>query len=240
MPTEVGRVVEQALASADPKGRQTIHVFVLQTLRRSILDGELASGTRLVQSEIADALGVSATPVREALRDLAAEGLIRLDAHRGGVVHTLSLDELKEIYELRSLLEPEALRRAWPYLTDELIDHVADLHHQMMQHPSRSEWVRLNSRFHDSVFELARAPRLLSILSGLTAPWVMYVSASLAEDAAHHDRASVGHEEILAALRARDLDAAIAATLEHLSITHETLEAAWPDQATAQATAARR
>jgi DNA-binding GntR family transcriptional regulator len=226
--TGVSRAVEEALANADPKGRQTVHVYVLQTLRRSILDGELTGGTRLVQAEIANALGVSATPVREALRDLAAEGLVRLDAHRGAVVHQLSMKELKEIYQLRSLLEPEALKRAWPMLTDEVIDHVAQLHVEMMKHPPRWEWVRLNSRFHDSIFELADAPRLLSILASLTAPWVMYVSASLASDVEHQYRASQGHEEILAALRARDLEAAIAATLDHLSITHQTLESALP------------
>jgi DNA-binding GntR family transcriptional regulator len=141
-------------------------------------------------------------------------------------VHTLSLKELEEIFQLRSMLEPEALRRAWPNLTDEVVDHVAELHEQMKLRPTRSEWVRLNSRFHDSVFELADAPRLLSILAGLTAPWVMYVSASLASDVEHQHRASQGHDEILAALRARDLDAMITATLDHLSITHQTLESA--------------
>jgi DNA-binding GntR family transcriptional regulator len=224
----VSRTVEQALASADSPGHQTVHVFVLQTLRRSILDGDLVGGTRLVQSEIAEALGVSSTPVREALRDLAAEGLIRLDAHRGGVVHTLSLKELDEIYQLRAILEPVALRRAWPFLTDEVIDQVAGYHEQMKMQPTRSEWVRLNSRFHDSVFELADAPRLLSILAGLTAPWVMYVSASLISNVEHQHRASQGHDEILAALRARDLEAGISAILDHLSITLQTLESVLP------------
>jgi DNA-binding GntR family transcriptional regulator len=222
-----GRGVAQVLRRRDVRpGRQTAHVFVHETLRNAILDGDLSGGTRLIQSEVAEALGVSATPVREALRDLAAEGLIRLDAHRGGVVHQLSLKELAEIYQLRSILEPEAIRRAWPNLTDEVVDSCAKLHEAMQQHPPRSEWVWLNSRFHDSVFELADAPRLLAILASLTAPWIMYVSASLASDVEHQYRASAGHEEILAALRARDLDAMIEATLEHLAITHRTLEAA--------------
>ena len=222
--------VTEVLSGANTRpGRQTAHVFVHETLRNAILDGELNGGTRLIQSEVAEALGVSATPVREALRDLAAEGLIRLDAHRGGVVHQLSLAELQEIYQLRAILEPEALRKAWPNLTDEVVENCARLHERMQQHPPRSEWVWLNSRFHDSVFELADAPRLLAILAGLTAPWIMYVSASLASDTEHQHRASAGHEEILAALRSRDLDAAIDATLEHLAITHRTLEATQSD-----------
>ena len=229
---QVRSVAEVLKQGRTRPGRQTAHVFVHETLRNAILDGELNGGTRLIQSEVAEALSVSATPVREALRDLAAEGLIRLDAHRGGVVHQLSLSELEEIYQLRAILEPEALRRAWPHLTDEVVESCARLHEAMQRSPTRSEWVRLNSRFHDSVFELADAPRLLAILASLTAPWIMYVSASLASDVEHHERASAGHEEILAALRSRDLEAAIEATLEHLAITHRTLESAEVDRTT--------
>ena len=203
-----------------------MHNFVLETLRGAILDGQLTSGTRLVQSEIAEALDVSTTPVREALRDLAAEGLIRLNAHRGGVVQELSLSELREIYELRVLLEPEALRRAWPYVTDEIIDEVAELHERMNRTESPSEWLAINNAFHGKILELAPSPRLLLILDGLIAPWVMYVSASLATDPENQKRAAEGHDHIVAALRERDLDEAIAASIEHLGITWRTLATA--------------
>lgn len=232
MTTDVASIVED-VASSTPSRRRTVHHYVLDTLRRAILDGRLAGGTRLVQSEIADALDVSTTPVREALRDLAAEGLIRLDAHRGGVVHELSLGELQEIYHLRVLLEPEALRKAWPRLTDDIVEEVAKINDRMHDAQTPSEWVELNADFHTTVLNLAQAPRLLAILGSLTAPWTMYVSASLAADAQNQERAAKGHEEILAALRDRDLDAAITASIEHLSITWRTLrdslEDATPD-----------
>lgn len=229
MTTGVAAIIERAGQEAY-SGRRTVHSFVLETLRHAILDGRLTGGTRLVQSEIADALDVSTTPVREALRDLAAEGLIRLDAHRGGVVQELSLSELKEIHELRVLLEPEALRRAWPYVTDDVIDKVAGLHEQMQSAQAPSEWVELNSGFHNTILDLAPSPRLLLILDGLVAPWVMYVSAALAADPQNQQRAARGHDQILAALRARDLDAAIAASIEHLGITWRTLEASLKEQ----------
>jgi len=229
MTSDVAAIIEN-VALTTYSGRRTVHNYVLETLRRAILDGQLTSGTRLVQSEIAEALDVSTTPVREALRDLAAEGLIRLDAHRGGVVQELSLSELREIYELRVLLEPEALRRAWPHVTNEIVDEVAELHERMNKTQSPSDWVELNSSFHGRILELAPSPRLLLILDGLVAPWVMYVSASLMADPENQKRAAEGHDHVLAALRERDLDAAIAASVEHLGITWRTLAASLQQQ----------
>lgn len=204
-------------------GRRTMHELVRSTLRRAILDGQIQGGTRLVQSEIAEQLDVSTTPVREALRDLASEGLIRLDPHRGGIVHELDLEELDEIIRLRAILEPEALRRAWPRITDEVLDRIETLHHQIEQSTTASDFVLLNSEFHGAVYELSESPRLLAILETLTAPWIMYVSASLIRDPENRRRAAGGHAEILAALRARDLDAAIASVVDHLNITVEAL-----------------
>ncbi|MBK5268491.1 MAG: GntR family transcriptional regulator [Acidimicrobiia bacterium] len=207
-------------------GRRTMHEYVYSTLRMAILDGKLTGGTRLVQADIASTMGVSTTPVREALRDLAAEGLIKLDPHRGGIVHELVFGELEEILRLRTILEPEAIRQAWPNVTDELIDEIESVHHKIGTASSTSEFVQLNDRFHRLLFEKAAAPRLLGILETLTAPWVMYVSAALNQDDQHRERAAQGHSEILEALRNRDVDGVIEASIEHLSITHRTLEAA--------------
>lgn len=223
MTLDVASIVEQS-AAASHTGRQTVHSFVLESLRRSILDGHLVGGTCLIQAEIAEALCVSTTPVREALRDLATEGLVRIDAHRGGVVHELSLSELEEIYGLRILLEQEALRRAWPYLTDAIIDEVAELHERMHRVRTPSEWVELNCQFHGTVLNLARSPRLLSILDSLVSPWIMYVSAFLAADSGNQGKAVRGHDQILEALREHDLEATINALVNHLSISWRALE----------------
>lgn len=203
-----------------------MHEYAYSTLRKAILDGNLPGGTRLVQAEIASTMGVSTTPVREALRDLAAEGLIRLDPHRGGIVHDLEFEELDEILRLRSILEPEAIRRAWPHVTDELVEEIDAVHEQIATSVSAAEFVQLNDRFHGLLYEQAGSPRLLGILEALTAPWVMYVSAALERDMHHRERAEIGHAEILEGLRNRDMNAVIQAAVQHLSITHQTLEAA--------------
>lgn len=114
---------EEVLKLARPaqSGRQTAHQFTLDVLRTAILDGSLPAGTPLVQTDIAQQLDVSTTPVREALRELSAEGLVRVDAHRGAVVQGLSIADIREIFEVRLLLEPEVFRRATHNLSDDEI-----------------------------------------------------------------------------------------------------------------------
>lgn len=226
MTVELQRIAEIA-ASGPFSARRTVHGYVLDTLRRAILEGELIGGSRLVQADIAKVLDVSTTPVREALRDLAAEGLVDLDPHRGGVVRKLSLDELEELYKLRIILEPEAVRRAWPYVTDEIVAEATALERRLEACDSVADWIDLNSRFHGMLLDLAPAPRLLAILEGLSAPWLMYVSAYLHADPENRKRAAHGHDEILHALVSRDLDACISAVVAHLASTHDSLVASF-------------
>lgn len=214
-----------AVAPSEAAWRRTAHEFVHATLRSAILDGRLAGGSRLVQSEIAEGLNVSITPVREALRDLAAEGLIRLDAHRGAAVRELSAGELEELYDLRTLLEPEILRKAWPYLTDDIVADVKELCDEMDAAETVAQWTALNTEFHQRVYELCDSPRLLQLHASLTATWLMYVSAGLAADESNRQKASEGHSHIVEAPRARDLDAMIAESKRHLQLTMNALAA---------------
>jgi DNA-binding GntR family transcriptional regulator len=89
---------------------QTREEFVAHRLREAILVGQLKPGDRLDQNEIAELLGVSRSPVREALRTLAAEGLVDVFPHRGAAVAELSVDELEEIFLIRRTLEGMAAR----------------------------------------------------------------------------------------------------------------------------------
>ena len=107
----------------------------------AILNGQLAGGTRLVQSELAKQLDVSTTPVREALRDLASEGLILIDPHRGGVVNELGEAEVNEVYQIRLRLEPYALELAMDQVTDEGLSRAAEMHEAMSAAPDSASWV---------------------------------------------------------------------------------------------------
>jgi DNA-binding GntR family transcriptional regulator len=214
-----------ALANVSFSGtRQTAHEFVRGVLRRAILSGDLKGGTRLVQADLAALLEVSTTPVREALRDLSSEGLLHFDPHRGAVVQELSGEELREIYMIRQILEPVALRLAVPKLTDQHLARLRALHEKMASEPHSAEWVEANRNFHMAVYEAADSPRLSAIIRSLEDASVMYIGASLHDvpnlrTAAIHD-----HGAILDALERRDAEAAVEATVTHLGLALKAFE----------------
>ncbi len=207
-----------ALIPTTPR-RGTAHVYVRETLRQDILNGVLPGGARLAQTEIAKQLGVSTTPVREALRDLASEGLVTIDPHRGGFVMELNRDDVSEIYELRHHLEPMAVRIAVPLLSDEVIDQLDQLSAEMSETSHLSTWVELNREFHTSIYEASGRPRLISIIASLQDASVMAVGARLAHASGVREEANHEHEELVEAIRARDADEAVRILQIHLDRT---------------------
>src|SRR3954464_3473882 len=102
-----------------PIQRQTIASMTITALRERILRGDYPEGEPLRQDAIADELGVSRIPVREALRQLEAEGLVTFSPHRGAVVSSLSLDEIDELFDLRAQIECDLLAHAVPRMSKE-------------------------------------------------------------------------------------------------------------------------
>lgn len=205
-------------------GRQTAHEYVRDVLRRAILNGELAGGTRLVQAELAATLDVSTTPVREALRDLASEGLVRFDPHRGAVVTELDSDELSDIYEIRRILEPHAMRQAVPHVTPPLLTQLRKVHQRMIDDPASASFVDLNRIFHLAIYEAGSSSRMLSIIRSLEDAAVMYIGAALKSVPGLREQAIEGHEEILKALEAGDTEEAVAAIGRHLRLPIKAIE----------------
>ncbi len=204
--------------------RQTAHEYVREVLRRAILNGELESGARLVQAELAATLDVSTTPVREALRDLASEGLIRFDPHRGAVVAEFNPEELTDIYEIRQILEPFAIRQAVPAITDKTIEMLRKLHARMQEEKHSASFVDLNRTFHMAIYEAAASPRLIGIIRSLEDSAVRYIGASLKTVPGLRDTANHDHGDILAAIEARDVEAAVEAVKRHLTLPLKALE----------------
>jgi DNA-binding GntR family transcriptional regulator len=199
--------------------RRTTHQFVRETLRRAILSGALSGGTRLVQADIAAQLDVSTTPVREALRDLVADGLILFDAHRGAIVRELDMAELVEVYEIRKALEPLAIRRAAERITSEQLAAAKELQDKMESETDSAAWAQLNQQFHTLLESAADSPRLIAIAKSLQDTAAIYVAHSIKVD---HRRLKAGnreHKALLAALRARDGDRAARVLVEHLDHT---------------------
>lgn len=203
--------------------RRTAHQFVHDTIFRAILTGKITSGERLVQADLARQLKVSTTPVREALRDLATAGLIRLDPHRGAVVQELSKDEAEEIYRLRRLLEPEVMERAVRWLSEEEIDRAEKIQSRADAEANPQVWVEHNRQFHRVFVQGARSPRLASIVEALQGAASMYILSAMLHGGRELNEANCQHHEILDAVRARDAEASRTAILNHIRGTVEAL-----------------
>lgn len=191
------------------------------TLRDLILHGDLAAGTRLGEVELAERLGVSRTPVREALTRLAAEGLVEIVPNRGARVASFTVDELEAVFEVRAALEPRLTGLAVPRATVADADALDELAQRMLRigRPGRDQdldaLVGLNLEFHDRLVALAAHPAMATALAGsIRTPIVRrnfhtYDAASLCRSLAHH-------VEIVAALRAGDPAWASAVMTAHI------------------------
>lgn len=208
-------------------GPRTISGAVAARLRQEIIAGELPANTRLRQVEIARRLGVSTTPVREALRDLATEGLITLDAHRGAVVKQLDHAELVEIQSLTRILDAEAMRRVAQMGGDEAsLVQAEAVAHEMETEPDVGRWVDLNGRFHELLATPLAGSRLYSILQGLRAAAAPYIALALRQQEYQLSLANEHHRAFVAVIRKGDTEAAQTLAREHVDLTTKTLELA--------------
>ncbi|MFJ7797054.1 GntR family transcriptional regulator [Pseudomonas sp. NPDC096950] len=135
-----------------------------ETLRSAILDGRIPCGTALRQQDLADLFGVSRMPVREALRQLEAQSLLNVVAHKGAVVAALVQGDATETYELRILLESEALRRSIPLLGTADFEQAARYIDELETEHNYTEIGRLNRLFHMALYSKAPNRRLLRLV----------------------------------------------------------------------------
>jgi DNA-binding GntR family transcriptional regulator len=152
---------------------------VKMVLHRGIVTGTIPGGTRLVQSSIAAELAVSTRPVREALRELAAEGFVRFDRRRGAVVRELCRTELEDIYEIRMMLEPVATARAAMSATGASLRPAIQLLAAMETETDGRRWAEHNASFHDVIALAGNSPRLVAMLTNLRELSTRYITHSV-------------------------------------------------------------
>jgi DNA-binding GntR family transcriptional regulator len=200
---------------------QTAQGVVTHQLRGEILSGLLPPGTRLLQASVAERMRTSTTPVREAMRELATEGLVDLDAHRGVIVHRATDTELEEVYEIRQMLEPLSIRKTVERITEEELDAADAVCERAEAVTEPGEWVLLNRDFHGTLSEGSRSPELSAILAKLRNRSTLYVALSLREGPAHIRASNEQHRELVNAIRARHAEQAVAIVRAHLGSTVE-------------------
>lgn len=211
-------------SSLTGKRLKTTQQYVQETLRSGILQGKITAGSRLRQDEIAQSLGVSTTPVREALRTLASEGLISIDVHRGAVVRELTLDDVREIYDLRVKLEPILLQRAFPSITAEIVEQAKEIYLDLCKTKEIDEWSLLNYQFHNIFWQHELKSRLGLIVENLQTAAMPYVALSLHYCNEHITDSNDIHAEMLTAFSGKNLNESIRLCKKHLLDTLEIIE----------------
>lgn len=151
-------------------GHRTLSAAIVEQLRSNILDGSYAAGEQLRQDALAASFQVSRIPVREALFQLEAEGLVLIEPHKGAVVSAFSLEEIDDVFDLRVLLEPRLLAQSAPLLSAADIADVSALDAEFSAAINRqdvAQWGQLNARYHLALYRHARQPRTLAIVTAL-------------------------------------------------------------------------
>jgi len=209
--------------------RQSLTSAVADKLRDQIIRGEIAEGTQLRQDAIATQYQVSRIPVREALRQLDAEGLIAIVPNRGAIVPALSPDDIEEIFSIRALLEPEVLKRSIPHLTQEdLAEAEAVLRtyvNELRREDHVSGWGRLNWQFHSILYSRANQPRSLAIIRNVNNSGERYTRLQLYLTHGMK-RANDEHHKILDLCRQRNVMAACQLLHEHIQHAGQSLKQA--------------
>jgi DNA-binding GntR family transcriptional regulator len=189
--------------------------LIAESLRTDILRGKLKSKQPLRQDEIATRFGVSKIPVREALFQLKAEGLVTFFPNRGAAVSELSPAEVDEIYIMRMALETVALRRAIPNLTIANLTQAEEILQAMDQERNAARWGEFNWEFHATLYYPANLPRLMEWVKILHANVARYLIIYLA-GMDYQVVSQREHREILEACRHGDIEAAAAHLEQHL------------------------
>jgi DNA-binding GntR family transcriptional regulator len=179
-------------------------VIVLEAIKRAILAGEFAPGQQLVETDLADKLGVSKTPVREALKTLAGAGMVTMSPYKGATVRRVTSDDARHLYDVRLILEPEALARSiaaghdWTRASEALTraDESQDLVERNLA----------NRDFHDALYQGCDNPLLLSLLADLRDRTALVSAAlwrhSAIQGAASWECEATEHRAILQAAQA--------------------------------------
>lgn len=196
----------------------TLNQRVYAQLRDMIMRGELAVGTQIEERVLADAMGVSRTPLREAIGQLSNDGIIEYRPYRGNFVRSFSASQVNDLYQVRQALESLAVRLAIPKMTQEHIEEIRLLLDDMQAALAQDDieaYSEADHQFHEIIVEITRNETLQDALKRLSA------QIQIMRNIANRDpevlrRTSIERPRILAALEARDADSAAALMEAHI------------------------
>jgi DNA-binding GntR family transcriptional regulator len=203
-------------------GRMTIPIKISNQLRQLILSGEFVGGTPLKQEILAVQFNVSMSALREALKTLESEGLVKFYPNRGAVVTELSAEEAQEIFEIRILLELGALEFSIPELTKQALEKAEHVLEALEKEEDSNRWSELNCLFHEYLYEASGKTKLLDMIRVLHNNVERYMRLYL-EEMHYQNQSQKEHRDLLEACRQKDIKKAKKILKLHMESASKTL-----------------
>jgi DNA-binding GntR family transcriptional regulator len=202
--------------------------LVIEILREKILSGEIVAGQPLRQAALASELNVSRIPVREALLQLEAEGLVAFEPHKGASATELSAAQVDELFELRAMLEGDLLAASLVNITDDALAQATNilvkLDSALGKENAANTWSELNYDFHNCLYSGANRPQTTDLVNILNKNADRYIRMHLLW-AGGISKAGPEHAELLAFCQARDIDNAVAKLKQHILNSRDEIKA---------------
>ena len=198
---------------------------VFNTLRRAILKGELEPGERLMEIALANKLGVSRTPIREAIRKLELEGLVIMIPRKGAEVAKITEKDLRDVLEVRTSLELLSIELACDRITsEELVElkQTCRAFEEALKGDDLTEMAEKDVAFHDVIFKATKNARLIQILNNLREQMYRYRMEYL-KDKNFHQRLVEEHRMIVSAIEKKDKETAVSLIREHIYVQELTV-----------------
>ena len=212
--------------------------LVVETIREKILNGEIKAGQPLRQAALATELNVSRIPVREALLQLEAEGLVSFEPHKGATATQLNADQVDELFDLRAMLESELLAASIPNLSDEVLEEATQILSKLDQalgkENAANTWSELNSSYHTCLYSGADKPQTQDLVNTLNKNADRYIRMHLLW-AGGISKAESEHNEILAHCKNKDIEQATSILKKHILGSRDEIKAFLTDRELANA-----
>ena len=205
------------MATIEQPNSQNLHEATFQKLRSLLVEGKIAPGSKLDERELAARLNVSRTPIRQAIRRLAADGLVELIANRGAIAVQLSLEDVIHTFDVIADLEGFSGELAANNISDATLSELEALQYEMMASYARrdlSSYYKLNLRIHHLINQAANNPVLSRLFTQVNAR-IEALRFRSNQDGVKWEKAVEEHQEMLDALKARD-----AARMRKIMIQH--------------------
>lgn len=199
--------------------------IVFEYLRNSILNGELEPGERLMELQLAQQLGVSRTPIREAIRKLELEGFVEMIPRKGAYVADVSIKDILDVLEVRMFLEGLATYLAAERMSDEEIDNLKEILQKFedeIETMEKQELIELDNKFHDMIIKGSRNNKLMHIVQGLQEQFQRFRVIYFNEYNEHEDLIKY-HRAIVKAIADRDSKSAQEYAQTHVEMIEESI-----------------